>query len=269
MAVSFAAASAKITQTTSRARPAIFSDGRIVVCHLTAGFLGPNALNAAFNALGEVKVSGPDAEIRTFAIGFIQFQKLRSVTLTYSGGIVMPERINLNASAPPALTTNPALDSRAAFTPFTSADPAILRAGTATNFMGDHPAAKALAQLTHRNSGRNDLLLSIRDSREFWTAFVARAPTGVIQYFAHFHWELVYDFTLEWQLDELTGGNRLKFAISNSSLRFDPTVAGPPTAPEIVPLLANPRPPQANDLMDAAIKGAVLGGPPNRQDIDF
>lgn len=269
MAVTFDAASAAITQTTSRARPAIFSDGRIVVCHLTNGFLGPNALNPAFNALGEVKVSGTDAELRSFTIGFIQFQKLRSVTLTYSGGLVMPERIFLNASSPPALTTNPALDSRLAFTPFTSADPAILRAGNATNVMGDHPAAKALAQLTHRNSSRNDLLLSIRDSREFWTSFAARSPAGVIQYLAHFHWELVYDFTLEWQLDELTGGNRLKLALSNSTLRFDPTLAGPPRAPELAGMLANPRPPHANDLMDTALKGAVLGGPPNRQDIDF
>jgi hypothetical protein len=268
VAVTVNAASAKISPVTAGARPALFTDGKIVVCHLTKGFLGPNNLLPAFNATGEVGVTGTDAELRTFAFGFIQFQKIRSVTLTYSGGLVMPERIFLNASQAPALAQNPALDSRNAFTPFTSADPAILRGGKATNVMGDHPAAKALAALTHRNSGREDMLLSIRDSREFWTCFVARAPTGSIQYLTHFHWELVYDFTLDWQLTDF-GNMRLKLAISNSSLKFDSPVAGPPTPPELAGLLASPRPPQANDLMDAAIKGAVLGGPPNRQDIDF
>lgn len=268
MAVTIDAASAKITQTTGGARPNLFSDGRIVVCHLTKGFLGPNNLSPAFNALGEVGVTGPDVEVRAFTFGFIQFQKLRNVSLTYSGGQVMPERIFVNASSPPALRQNPALDSRNAFTPFTSADPAILRAGKATNVMGDHPAAKALAALTHRNSGRVDMLLSIRDSREFFTAFVARNPAGVIQYLAHFRWELVYDFTLEWELSDL-GGMRLKLVLSNSSINFDPPVAGTPRAPEIQGLLPSPRPPHANDLMDDAVKAAVLGGPPNRQDIDF
>lgn len=268
MAVSIDAASAKITLTTGRARPNLFTDGNIVVCHLTGGFRGPNDIDPAFNALGEVSVSGSDAELRGFAFGFIQFQKLRNVSFTYSGGIVMPERVLISASAPPALTQNPALDSRAAFSPFTSADPPILKPGKASNLMGDHPAAKAPASLTHRSSGRTDMLQSITDSREFWTAFVARNPAGVIQYLAHFHWELAYGFTLDWELSDL-GGMRLKTALSGSSVKFDPPAAGPPRAPEIAGMLANPRPPQANDLMLAAVRAAVLGGPPNRQDLDF
>lgn len=267
MAINVDASSAKITQNVSAARPALFTDGRIVICHLTNGFGGVTQLRPAFTASGEVKVSGPDLELRNTVFNFIQFQKLRNVSLTYLSGDFNTERVLLTVSQPPALATNPALDSRRAITPFTSGAAADLRLGKATNGMGDHPASKASATLTHE-SGRQCLLRSFTDSREFWTSFVARSPAGVIQYLAHFHWELHYEFALEWELTDL-GTFRLKLLLSNSRIRFEPPVAGPPRAPEIAGMLANPLGPQANELMDAAIRTAVLGGPPNRMDLRF
>jgi hypothetical protein len=267
VAVSVDAGSARITENTAGARPALFTDGKIVICHLTKGFGGVMSLAPAFTASGEVKVSGPDAEVRGFAFNFIQFQKLRNVSLTYSSGDVNTERILLTVSQPPALSQNPALDSRRAFSPFTSAATADVRLGKATNGMGDHPASKAAAQLTHE-SGRKCLLRSFTDSREFWTSFVARSPAGAIQYLAHFHWELHYEFALEWELTDL-GDFRIKLLLSNSRLNFEAPVPGPPRAPELAGMLASPRGPQANELMDAAIRSAVLGGPPNRMDLGF
>ncbi len=267
MAVTVDTSSVKITQSTAGAQPALFTDGKIVICHLSRGFGGVTRLAPAFTAAGEVKVSGPDAELRASAFNFIQFQKLRNVSLTYSSGDVHTERVLLTVSTPPALTQNPALDSRRAFSPFTSAATAEVRLGKATNGMGDHPASKASAMLTHE-SGRQCLLRSFTDSREFFTAFVARSPAGVIQYLAHFHWELHYEFALEWELADL-GGFRLKLLLSNSRVRFEQPVAGPPRAPELAGMLANPQGPQANELMDFAIRSAVLGGPPNRMDLGF
>jgi hypothetical protein len=73
---------------------------------------------------------------------------------------------------------NPTLDSYTKYIPFTTQDPFILSDGRAINFMGDHPATKVPVSVIHQKSGRENMITSIMDSREFWTAFVARDPGG-------------------------------------------------------------------------------------------
>jgi hypothetical protein len=268
MAVSFNAGSAKISVSRARVKPALFIGNGLVVCHLTNGFTDPNNISQAFTATGQVGVTGPASEVKAHTVNFIQFQKMRDFSFVYSTGVfVAPERILIS----PAFTPNPALDSETSVTPFTSGDAVILNAGQSINVMGDHPASKAPTSLTHRKDGRTAMITSINDSREFWTSFVVRSPSGAgapIQYLAHFHWELNYRFSLEWELTDM-GDMRVKALISTSTINFDDPVPGPPTAGEIARMLANPLPPQANDVMRAAVAAAVLGGLPNRQDLAF
>ena len=252
-----------------KAKPALFVGDGVAICHLTNGFNDPDHLLPAFSATGEVAVSGPATAVKTHTVNFIQFQKLRNHSMLYSTGeLVLPERVLIDASSPPALTANPALDSSASTTPFTNADPLILNAGKAINVMADHPASKHAISLTHRSDGRTAMIASITDSREFWTSFVVRPPGGALQYLAHFHWEINYSFGLEWELD-ISGDMRVRLVINTSTFKFDSPVLGPPTAGDISGMLATPSPPQANDVGREAILTAVLGGPPNRLDLTF
>ena len=236
----------------------------IVVCHLTKGFKNAMETDSAFTADGEVKATGPLSERLMWKIRFIQFLRLKDLTFTYSGGAATDERIVIS----PEVRINPSLDSRDDFTPFTNADRQVIKGDIATNVMGDHPSSRMPISLPHRTSGRTNMITSITDNREFWTAFVARSPGGAIQYLAHFHWELLYRFTLEWELTEVAG-MQLRRKFNSSSIKFDTPVLGPPAVPELSALLANPQGRQANDVLRDATLDALSGGPPGRVDFGF
>ena len=259
-AVAIDAASATIKLTTAGARPAVDLRSSPIVCNLTRGYTDPNNIVVAFNATGQVKVTGSPAELAAFKFGFIQFQKINALNLKYGGGFVTNDSIGLFVNQPPALPQSLALDSRSSFTPFTSADAFFMDQGKVTNAMGDHPALRAPASLTNLHSGRINFLSSLDDQREFWTVFTAVDPSGKFQHLAHFHWVLKYNF-----LFEMT--DKLQVKLSLSSIDFGTPKLGPPTEPELAGLLANPIPPQANDLMLGAIRASVLGGLPNRLDL--
>ena len=259
-AVVIDAASATIRLTTNGVRPAVDLRSSPIVCNLTRGYTDPNNIVVAFNATGQVKVTAPPAELKTWKFGFIQFQKILALTLNYGGGFVSDDSIGLFVNQPPALPQSLALDSRSASTPFTSADPFFIDQGKVTNSMGDHPALRAPASLTNLHSGRINNLSSLTDHREFWTIYTALDPAGKFQYLAHFHWVLKYSFLFEM-------ADTLKMKLSQSSIDFGTPKLGPPTEPELAGLLARPVPPQANDLMLAGLRAAVLGGLPNRMDL--
>ncbi len=259
-AVVIDAGSATIKVTTAGVKPAVDLRSSPIVCNLTRGYTDPNNIVVAFNATGQVKVTAPPAELQAWKFGFIQFQKIKALTLNYGGGFVSNDSIGLFVNQPPALPQSLALDSRAASTPFTSSDPFFMDQGKVTNAMGDHPALRAPASLTNLHSGRVNNLSSLTDHREFWTVFTAKDPAGKLQYLAHFHWELKYDFLFEM-------ADVLKLKFSQSKIDFGTPRLGPPTESELAGLLANPVPPQANDLMLAALRAAVLGGLPNRMDL--
>ncbi len=106
-------------------------------------------------------------------------------------------------------------------------------------------------------------LFEIIDRRRFWTVLTAQErATGVFHHLAHHSWEFVYRFQVVW-----AGGVPSIFSnLSNPPTEVIPVTPGAPTDPALAALLRSPGPPFGRDIAVAAMRAAVLGGPPTRVD---
>lgn len=248
--------SAAIRVVAKKAVPAVHVGDKSVICHLTEGFSAtgkPGGYGRAWTADGTFRIAvAPGEDITFWQFGFIQFQKTNDVTFMYAGREADDGGIVISASTAPALTTRTALDSVAAFTPWTTmTNRSTMNLGLVTCPTGDHPSLKAGRQLKNEHTKRQNFLFRVIDEREFWTVLTARDPLGNFQHQAHFHWKLRYDVKFNWRLDAP------QVAATTSTFKSDAPAQGAPTDAVLQKLLAAPDGPQANDLMDVAIIKAV------------
>lgn len=268
MAVTVNAATAGINIVAQNAKADLTIGTDIVAFHLTEGF-NISTVEAggepgpAFTAVGHVKINkGPGDNLNGWKFGFIQFARANFTGVFYAGRISSEGSVSIIMHEPPALPNALLLDSKAPFTPFTRPEPRFdefaneVSAGTS-----DHPATKV--PKTFRNSLKNvkNFLFHFIDRREFWSVFTAIDPTGRKQHLAHMHWTQSHNVKFNWH-----GGNPV-VASKITNFQFDRNVSGPPTEPELQPLLQNPVPPQFNNAAGEAIKLAFLGPRgPNRSE---
>jgi hypothetical protein len=262
---SFDASTANIDTTSEKAKPAVWVWPKAVVCHLTRGYSGDNdteTINPAINFNGRVNATGGEKDWTGWRFAFIQLHKVHQMGFWYAGKRPADGGIGIIVNKPPALTKDLCLDSEDAFKPWTRADDHYFFEGKARNFSTDHPACRAKRDLPNTVTSRMNYLFHIVDRRELWTVFTVRDPAGKFQHLAHVRWKLEYNFQFRWRND------KPEVATDSSSFTVDAFKKGAPTDSELTPLLEKPEPPLANPSTRAAITAAVLGGPPNRTDLD-
>jgi hypothetical protein len=124
--------------------------------------------------------------------------------------------------------------------------------------MGDHPLLSIEQKITNAKTGNANTLFKIDDDRRAVSIFVGIEPNGKTHHFAHLNWALKYNFEFR-----IVGGE-LAMRRNGSSFKTDPVVQGAPpdNATNGVPaaLLANPKPPIANDLARAGLVKAFAAG---------
>lgn len=261
----FDAASAEIETFSDGAVPAVKAWPTRVVCHLTKGYNADQdteTIDAALTINGRVKAGGSESDWKGWRFGFIQLHKIHAMSFWYAGKSKAEGGIGIVVDKAPALTTTLCLDSEETCKPWTRVDEHYMMEGKIRNFSTDHPACRAKRDLTNRITGRVNYLFHVIDKRELWTVFTARNPQGKFQHLAHVRWTLEYNFMFKWRKDEPT------VASDSSSFKMTAFQKGAPSDGELQPLLNNPGPPLANDLTREAIKAAVIGGPPNRSDVE-
>ena len=272
MAVSVDAKSATLTLSTANARPDVAVRATSVVCHLTQGFdanehfdpTKPNVSRLAWTCTGKVRVSKGAGETLTgWEFGFIQFQKVNSISMFYAGKTASAGAIVIQAHEPPIMPQKTALDSFVGFSPWTKASPRFKATGNEIEYgTGDHPMLAAGFSRKNRTTNQDNFLFHLINDREFFTIMSARDPDGKLTHLRNFRWTLRYDFKFNWR-----GGMPMRVA-SASAIQFDAVQNGAPSAPELSGMLADPIGPFANDLGAAAILHSVTtSNPTNRKDL--
>lgn len=261
MAATINTGSAKIIVDNS-ARPGIEMTEQRVICHLTSGFSSEDSIGHAFTANGSVNVSAKPGDLVGWDFGFIQFHKVNFVATFYAGRTTSQGAVAIQAHIPPATLQPLTLDSEADITPWTKEAGRRFRnvPGKITASTGDHPLFRAPLEVTNQTTGEKNLILEVIDNRDLWTVFTAQDPTHSNQYLAHFRWSLRNHYKFVWRAGRPA-------AINHSSFKIMDPVSGPPPEGELASLLANPRPPHSNPTSRLALRNAVLGGPPNREDL--
>ena len=283
MAITVDAANAKIVlKDGNKLRPAAFilnvgantSQAYIVNTHLTNGFIPGSTratINAAdaFSATATVPLTVPTADMATLKdwnFGFIQFQKISSLTLYYAGSHTDKGELLMEVNRSPAMTHTEGRDHSG------DPNPPWLRVGTSgdavfnpatklvTVQMGDHPMCVVGGKWKNTKTTYDNYLRKLCDARTFTTIFSARDPQGHYHHLAHFQWQATWDFDFRW----LGGGDGLQ-GMPSAQNRFSmgAVTMGGPKAKSLLPFLADPKaaPKLGTNQQNAALLAAVQGPP--------
>ncbi len=250
------AATAAVTVASSNAKPAVHVADKNIVCHLTHNFNNPDSVAMAFTATGAVNLTmGPGDKLIGWEFGFVQFQKVNTISFFYAGKKRSEGSISVNVHKAPAMTQMLALDSKDNYSPWTKPGPRFThKAPKISTLTGDHPLTKVGRELLNKTTKKTNFLFHVIDEREFTSVFSARDPLGVHEHLAHFTWKLRYDVKFTWK-----AGVPIPAVQSSSTFKTNAVVKGPPTDAGIVALLPTLAPPQANTLMLSAIVTAING----------
>ena len=271
MAVQVAANQAVLTIDEAGAKPdfAFTNNNTFLLGHLTTGFSGTDFVGDAITCNATVPVSGPLAEVSGLELGFVQIAEAESFQAFYGGRIVSEGGIALNYFVPPALSNTVLIDGTTRSGGTATRDPWYRNpvfgtgaGGRRAADTGDHPGMVVRLSLENRSRSnvRNFLFHCFMD-RKFWTVLTALEAGGKLQYIAHFHWQVRYEFRLKWK-----DGNP-RPPISQSFVRvLRRQTAGRPTEPDLQTLLNAPAGERANSVGKRAEAATVTGVPPNRTD---
>lgn len=258
--------SVTIDFSTDLAKPALDLGARVAICHLTSGF-HPESASAAWNAIGNVKVSGTDGS-NEMDFGFIQLAQQTELFVEYSGAQPAGGSVLISPAEKP-IWNNPIelLDSKVGHRPWTI--PAAGRFKIANGLLltstGDHPLTRVGIDTQNKETKADNFLRLIVDKRRFWSIFTKKekAKTPQNDYLAHFEWELTYLFEFKWR------GGKPQVVSNRSKIKFSGQIAGAPTHGDIRRLLveSNQNGPDYNEVARAAmVASAAFGTPPNRRD---
>ncbi len=256
--------SATFTYDGSKASPDVHRapGEKTVIFHLTHGFSkhkNPGDYGKAWTGKGSFRITvAPNESLNTWDFGFIQIQKINDLSMVYGGADPADGGVVIHVNKAPALKQSVALDSIAAFSPWTRGAPKhTLNLGLVTCETGDHPNLRVARALPNSLTGRLNYLFKVIDDRDFWTVLTARDtttnPDGDFQHQLFFHTKLRYEVQFQWRNGEP------QIAVMKSALTPDKTfTAGAPTDAAFQALLKKPEGPQANELMKKAIDTAVM-----------
>lgn len=252
----------------------------LVTLHLTRNFV-PGATRdiGAWTATGRVGVkldSVGALELRAWHFGFIQFMEITELSALYAGRDPSEGGIKITANVPPALAQAFGRDALGTVevnppwtTTDTSGDKAFNRNGIIESRTEDHPQLTVVTDLFNRQRHYRNFLFRITDKRKFTVVFSAREPqpAATFRHLAHFDIKLVYDFDVTWRL---VGGEFTPLVTRRPEAEITPGPVrrGAPTDAAIKPFLNDPAAGQrvGTEELKAAIRSAVDGHPPNRED---
>lgn len=258
------------------------SISKLVCTHLTNGFMPGNTMidiangsSDAFTATATVPISVPAADVGQLAnwnFGFIQFQKIGSLTLYYSGSTSSGGEVIIQGNIPPAMANNHGRDHVKDPNPpwlrvNTKGDQVYdAKTGLVTVVMGDHPMCGVTNELTNKKTNRTNYLRRMVDQRTFHTIFSSLDPQGNYDHLAYFKWVANWDYEFQWKGGSMIGASK---AVGTLSVGFtaDAPKSGKPTDSEVVKLLANPKTSVklGTNEQSAALQNSLFG-PPNRLD---
>jgi hypothetical protein len=197
-----------------------------------------------------------------WTFGFVQFCNVLVTELIYGGRLPTDGAIRVDLKR--GYTTNPSLDwggGSSATSPINLASQSFVKTGNArapfkvTVKDGDNIALNADLILDNRTNGSPNYLFSARRDLGFVTALVARDPGGKLQFLCFREWHVIWHAELRWTSGTPPTATRI---IRHLAADIDQTTTmGPPTRDAWQPLVANPAPPTANDLLDEAVKDAL------------
>ena len=249
---------------TSTAKPDLFHNDTVAIAHLTSGF-NPEAASEAWNAFGNVNVSGTDSA-NELDFGFIQLGQQVELFVEYSGAQLAGGSVLLKPAEPPTWKDpTELLDSKVGQRPWTRAVKRFkITNGLLTATTGDHPMLKVALKTTNKTTNADNFLRLIVDKRRFWTIFTKKekATTPQNEYLSHFVWDLVNQYEFKWR-----GGKPQP--INRAKITFGKEIAGAPDDGDIRKLLieSNQNGPDYNEIARAAmVSAAAFGAPPNRED---
>ena len=225
--------------------------------NLTIGFnTNPEALQGAFGLKASVPVtSGTDTELAAFKFGFLQFMRIKDYRIGWCGRRPSEGSVLLDIGKTVGhknLLDCVANTQRPFFTPPVGTKQGDMMTAT----MGDHPFTCVSDKIENKQTGFDNFLFFIRDSRVATSVFVAQGPDGRIRPLAHIQFLVHYEMQLAWT--EKAGvftpsvvSNQSVFQISDSS-------GGPPPeglVPRTMVTTANPgTAPIANEVSRQAMK---------------
>jgi hypothetical protein len=240
---------------------------RAVLTHLTRGYKGAGfEPTECYIMMGRVNLTTGNSSSSGWDFGFLQFMRINQLGAIHAGQTSRDGSVGLAFDSPPALRTPVTLDSLADRTPWTKprSDHFVLTATEIDAKHGDHPAFRVNGELTNRKTNKKNYLYRMYDARDFWTVFATRMPTGYWEHLAHIHWSLDVGAEVLWR-----NGQPVTRMQRSPGLTFDAYAKGSPTEPAIQNPLQRPIPPHAKAVFTQAQQDALLGGPPNRTDLDY
>lgn len=239
--------------------------GDVVVAHLTQGLNKRNPENsgAAFRIDGQVGIAvDAGGQSVGFEVAFLQFVRFNFAGLFYAGRKRTEGSIGILIH--PALAKPVLLDPNPTMPPWISEAPFTRVRNLAKNAMGDHPYLQCARQGWNFTTSVPNFLFHMIDDRDFWTVFSVRRADGKFQHLMHIHWHVRHDVKFQW-----LGANPSPRIASSFTADPQPT-KGAPTDGDLLPLLAAPLPPNANDEFFAALQRAAQKPPnPHRRDNDL
>jgi len=273
VAVTFDTSRLSFTFVSDTAKPDIFiaSTAGNIICHMTEGFDSakfPIEQRDAFtaNAQVPVRLTGGDT-IDGWDYGFVQFARANACRVFYVGPTRANGRVTVQVHIPPALASAVHLDqTSSASVPWFSTPMLAYLPPMISARWGDHPAVRIPATLRNSTTNSQNYLFHYQDEREFWSIFTARDPSGKLDYIGHFQWKVRWDCQFYWM-----GGKLFK---RNNTSSFDIVqrkVIGPPTDPDVKPLLADPKGPAMKEEFGGALTRALYGarGPNRSEDVGW